>query len=184
MAIWTDSATLIAALAAGKAYTDEKAQAQVENPVAITEGAINAPKVVTPALAIYSDVFLCTGNTSDSSLSMGRIANIMIDAHCKPSSGAALQIRFSNDNGATWGSFQSLSVLLSNTVHTRLYGFVNLATGVYSVIRAETDTAAVPAIQQGTLTVPSNANAIDIRMSAGTGVQAYGTILGISGVTP
>jgi hypothetical protein len=154
------------------------------NATAIAEGALNAPKVVTPALGMYFDAFALDGTTSQSSLAMDRIANVLIDAHCKPSSGAALQIRFSNNNGGSWGSFQSLSAVLSSTAHTRLYGYVNLQTGDYKIIKAETDTAAVPAIQQGTLTVPSNCNAIDIRMGAGTGVQAYGTILGTSGVTP
>jgi hypothetical protein len=42
MADWTDHTTLIASLAAGKAYTDEKAQAQAENPVALAEGAPGA----------------------------------------------------------------------------------------------------------------------------------------------
>lgn len=45
MASWTDDATLIAALAAGKAFTDEKAQALAENPVALFEGATGAPRL-------------------------------------------------------------------------------------------------------------------------------------------
>lgn len=45
MAAWTDYATLIASLAAGKAFTDEKAQALAENPVAIAEGATGAQRL-------------------------------------------------------------------------------------------------------------------------------------------
>lgn len=43
MAAHTDYATLIASLAAGKAYTDEKAQAQVENVQALSEAATGCP---------------------------------------------------------------------------------------------------------------------------------------------
>lgn len=43
MADWTDYAALVASLAAGKAFTDEKAQALAENPVAILEAATDAP---------------------------------------------------------------------------------------------------------------------------------------------
>lgn len=46
MADWTDDTTLIAALAAGKALTDEKLQATVENVRALAEAAPDAPVVV------------------------------------------------------------------------------------------------------------------------------------------
>jgi hypothetical protein len=45
MADWTDLSTLIASLAAGKAFTDEKAQALAENPAAISESSPDAPVV-------------------------------------------------------------------------------------------------------------------------------------------
>lgn len=50
MAAWTDYIALMASLASGKAFTDEKAQALAENPVAIAEGAAGAPRIAFAAL--------------------------------------------------------------------------------------------------------------------------------------
>jgi hypothetical protein len=71
MADWTDLSTLIASLAAGKAFTDEKAQALAENPAALAEG---APGGLVVQQGWHPDDMIAYGDGND-----GMIYNSAVD---------------------------------------------------------------------------------------------------------
>lgn len=158
-------------LVAGKPWTDEKAAAAFENPIAIAEGADGAPKVQGVALGGVS-----LGAVAFSASSWGIITDLdraeLIVGQVyafTPSGSGALLIRFSNNNGASYGASQALwesgpTGSISATVR------VNMRTGAYSAIGSSSDGAI---IQGGTLTVPDGANAIGISTGTGSAGAAW-----------
>ena len=195
MASWTDDAVLIASLASGKAYTDEKAQAQVENVVAQAEGAMNAPKTVSDALdTSLGDMALTTTYAGFTGLS-ARLKKIVVDAGVfgRNTSGATsgiyrLQMRVSADNGATWsgdinlGTSRNLGIAGSGALMDSEAAagatVVDLQTGAWrSMIFGS----------GGSGTTTALINAIQFRLNVTSGTitpTGHLAIHGISGISP
>jgi len=132
-----------------------------DNPIAITEGALNAPKVVSAALnmtfldgaGVYTD--------------LDRIDNLLIFASARSastSSGAktvTVRYRLSSDNGSTFGSY-------------------------VTVVTATTNGAGQPPddLTRFRLVSLGANNAIELNVSAATDTSGVIQALAISGVTP
>lgn len=171
MADWTDPPW--AELTAGKPWTDEKAAAAFENPIAIAEAAADAPRVVPAALqapGVSSGAI--SGTTWAGFTGLGAIKQIRFDMSADnvttPSS-TSFDVAFSADGGLTWGATQILASVPSNECLI-LSGHIDLETGVsarvgYSISSATS--VATDASAASTLTVPANCNAIRFRFAAG-----------------
>ena len=159
MADWTELDTN--GLLPGEPFTSAKALAFFENPVAMAEGKVNAPKVVSEALNMFAEQ---TTTSPTEYTDLGRINKVLITCivtHTSGGGSAAAQYRTSTDNGATYG------------VYTNIPG-------------ALAQTATPIAIGQLILSLGASINAIGFRRNV-SGVSSGAidlTILGVSGVSP
>jgi len=160
MADWTELDTN--GLLPGEPFTSAKALAFFENPVAMAEGAVNAPKVVSEALDMFARVGSGTTNYTD----LGRINNVLITATITVGGDPngtnirAFGYRFSSDNGVTWGSTTSVASM-----------------GTVAGTGTESRTVFVLA------SLGAN-NAIQLIESGSRGGVIEHSILGVSGVSP
>ena len=157
MADWTELDT--DGLLPGEPFTSAKALAFFENPVAMAEGKVNAPKVVSEALNM-----LVGAGTSDASfLNLERVDKVLLDGSVIWSSGAGfgfLQYRTSTDNGSTWSS--------------------------YATFTSTASSAPIIGVGRRVVSLGASNNAIGIRLftsGAFTGAFSF-SILGVSGVSP
>ena len=157
MADWTELDT--DGLLPGEPLTSAKALAFFENPVAMAEGKVNAPKVVSEALNML--VGVGAGTTSFTNL--GRIDKVLLDGTAIWTSGAGfgfVQYRTSTDNGSTWSSYAS---------------FTGSATS-----------ALVLGVGRAVVSLGASINAIEISLGNSgpfTGGMSF-SILGVSGISP
>ena len=158
MADWTelDTNTLLP----GEPLTSAKTLTFFENPIAMAEGKVNAPKVVSEALNMLVGV----GSGTTSFTNLGRIDKVLLDGTAIWSSGAGsgfVQYRTSTDNGATYGAYTNIPGTL---------------------VEVGTPTA----MAQLLLSLGASINAIGFRRNV-VGVSSGAidlTILGVSGVSP
>ena len=155
-----------------------------DNPVAIAEGSAGAPKVQGQAL---ENVFLATlsspGTTPIGVVGIPRARVFFV--RCTPSdtvsATAILQARYTA-NGSSWGGWQDI-IAIPKTSGTdfRLYDLefnVNLNGGSFVVLGRQTlfpsSAKASSSIMSntGTHTIPSGAQGIQVRMSAGSTLVA------------
>jgi hypothetical protein len=190
MADWTDDATLIAALAAGKAYTDEKAQAQVENPVAIAEGATGAPRIRLAALenlAAGTSVrtnqtgpFVVSGNTFTAATGWAFIQSgtIRISVRHFQSGGNNSEVRIQRVRGGTTTTLTTLSTGTGSPGATQTYDADVLAGDVILLQNRNTNAASSSTINIVELQVDA-AVSLWPTGDAGAGtVATYGLVQG------
>lgn len=141
--------------------TSELAYAWRDNPIAIAEGALGAPRVEGRALG---NIFL--GRVFIPSDGAGGLTNCdrfgWILVRCAIITQRNLRIRYSNDNGATYGAWQ-------NTVDVSgRFGVldlrINLQTGDWAFMYG--DAVGAPVVFSGTHTVPSDCNAFQFSYAA------------------
>ena len=136
-----------------------------DNPIAITEGASGAPQIVGMALDLFLGDFTFTDTEAGLS-GLGSLDGMMVLVNSVNSGSSArdMQIRMSNDNGATWGSWQDTGLSNGNGIG-RAIMFIGLNSGLSMSV---TDGASPTDINNGwvALTVPSGgANAFQFRAS-------------------
>ena len=106
MADWTELDTN--GLLPGEPFTSAKALAFFENPVAMAEGKVNAPKVVSEALNMLVGAGTSTGTFTD----LERIDEVLVNAFAYAIAGSggtpagAMTVRYetSSNNGSSWAS--------------------------------------------------------------------------------
>lgn len=174
MADWTDIPTNN--LLPGEPWTSAKALAAFENPKAIAEGAADAPRVQADALG-----GLYLGHVSGSGWSgmsgLGGVKEIVLVGHSRTLNNH--QIRFSNDNGSSWGSGQ---IFLASTNETFVHNMkIDLETGECSfTYNGDAGNGA----SSTTLTMPSGeTNAFQLRVS-GTNSYFGFLVIQTGGITP
>ena len=136
MADWTELDTN--GLLPGEPFTSAKALAFFENPVAMAEGAVDAPKVVSEAL----DMLVGAGTTTTSFTNLGRIDKVLLSASCVAVGGASsstttnVGYQTSTNNGATYGSTTNFATAfaVANTTEARA-GFAVVSLGASNAIR-------------------------------------------------
>lgn len=171
MADWTDPP--YAQLVAGKAWTDEKAAAAFENVIAQAEGAEGAPRNLGKSLDLFLGDFTFTSTEAGLS-GLGSLDGMMVLVNSVNSGSSArdMQIRMSNDNGATWGAWQGTGLSNSNGYGQGIM-FIGLKSGLSMSV---TDGPSASDINNGwvALTVPSGgANAFQFRASGSLGGGNY-----------
>jgi len=192
---WTTISNALVAVGAKPFATT--IQALRDNPVAIAEGATGAPQVHPAALETFRGVVSITGTTEQTYLDLDRYVVIRADVHMVAANSATtttFQVRYSNDNGSTWGSYQAITNLNpvnSSTASDRrdLVGMfrLNLSTGVgvgRGVVSGQGAASLAPSaavIGTFTHTVPSGCNAIGLRFSVNVGNTAIVDLDGLSG---
>lgn len=174
MATYTDIATLITALAAGKAFTDEKAQALAENPLAISEGSPGAPRVLGRSLDVYMGYYTIT-DTPTVFTDLDQCSVFRASVICPTVVGRSLAIALSNDNGSSYGSDQTLIGTGYLTTAGELVFDITTGAAVYVSMSTASGTSL-------TLTVPSDCNAIRIHVAGGAGDTAYMALYSLGGV--
>ena len=157
MADWTELDTN--GLLPGEPFTSAKALAFFENPVAMAEGKVNAPKVVSEALNMLVGV----GSGTTSFTGLGRIKKVLINALMTHTAGAGtrrMRYRTSTNNGSSWGGYSNF--------------------GLTALTSAPTGGGAV------VVSLGSSINAIEISVliSASSSGEFNFSILGVSGVSP
>lgn len=158
------------AIASGKPITLQQGRALRDNPIAITEGASGAPQIVGKALDLFLGNFTFTDTEAGLS-GLGSLDGMMVLVNSVNSGSFTrnMQIRMSNDNGATWGSWQDTG--LSNS-HGNGWGimFIGLKSGLSMSV---TESADISGGWVG-LTCPSGgANAFQFRASGSLGGGNY-----------
>ena len=116
MADWTELDTN--GLLPGEPFTSAKALAFFENPTAMAEGAVNAPKVVSEAL----DMLVGAGSGLGTFTDLERIDKVLINAFAyatpggggSPSGDMAVRYETSSNNGSSWSS--PITITSANTI--------------------------------------------------------------------
>ena len=157
MADWTNlpnTAVGVGGLPSGTTVT-----ALRDNPVAIAEGAAGAPKVNGRALDKVFAGFLTFGTTGDGLSNLDNVGGLFFDlTYVSGSAGTqGADVRFSTDNGATWGAWQ---VFISSSVTSTTF-----STRVHWDFNTQTQTARSSSIQS--ITIPVGVNAFQFRKGAG-----------------
>jgi len=178
MTTWTtipNSAAGVGGIPSGTTIT-----ALRDNPVAIAEGATGAPRVRSKALQVALGLLTVTGPAGMGFT--GLDGESLIRADIASSGGTyneTLRARYSNDNGATWGSWQTITTFADVVSYFGVLT-LNLQTGAYSVYGFGN---ANVMIVSGTHTVPSAANAFQLSLYAAfTGRMLYGQFYILGGV--
>lgn len=138
-----------------------------DNPIAISEGAINAPKVRSEAMALRT---AAADRTSDGVFftltGIDRISTFMVNSHISLTYGAAgsasTQYRTSTNGGSTWSGYTAIDTsLLTSGGNNRSTKFDFITTS-----------ASVNAIQFG------------LTSTSGSSVTASLSVLGVRGIAP
>ena len=155
-----------AQLVAGKAWTDEKAAAAFENPIAMFEG--KGPHKLAPKALATNLLGTIAGAAGMSDLgAFAAVRGVAVSPGAQ-----ILQVSFSANNGTSWGAYQTVAAVGSGTGKSLQAHFeIDLLTGVLRGVSSYTPESgpAVVAVLSATLTVPANCNAI--RFNAGACVM-------------
>lgn len=155
----------------GMGITSEWGKAVDNRPLAMFEGATGAPKLQPLALDLYLGDGAWAGTTGAGLTGLGTLDGVLIwwGGNNGGTQNVA-QVRLSNDNGTTWGSWQTFSNAVGASALTNGIAVLGLKTGM---IRNAHCPSAVPSagynIYSATLTVPTGgANAFQLRGSNST----------------
>jgi hypothetical protein len=163
-----------------KPVTSEWAKAADDRPIAVAEGAPDAPKVQGVALGgVSMGAIVVTGTGGQGYTNCDRMELVRADISGNSPSEQLLRARYSNDNGATWGSWQDIVTTLFG-VDSGFAGSmrINLRTGAVYIAAAQT-TAAFSA--SPTHTVPTGCNAFQLGWQA-SGNTMYADFYCLGGV--
>ena len=143
----------------GEPLTSAKALTLLENPGAMAEGKVNAPKVVSEAL----NMFVGAGSSITSFTNLERIDKVLINTLMTHTAGAGtrqMRYRTSTDNGSSWSGYTTFGLTASSSAPTG-GGAVDVSLG-------------------------SSINAIEISVliNAPSSGEFNFSILGVSGVSP
>lgn len=138
-----------------------------DNPIAIAEGATSAPRVQGIALGgISMGAVSVTGTGGQGWTDCDGMGLIYMPFVINAPSARTLRVRFSSNNGATYGARQNLiSAGGSSGANSVSFGSLrlNLQTGVFYATQTYVQNDSAPAANAygggGTVTVPSNTNA-------------------------
>ena len=166
--------------------TSDMAKGWWKNVESLANGESGAPKVQGISLGgVYIGSFSTSATTPATFIDLDRAKTICVDLLADASAGVSLHVAFSNDNGGSWGSNQTvvaglgadefLSGKLMLDVETGDYQFL----GRYSITGATT-----PGFRtdSGTLTVPADVNAFRISGSTSSLAVLAGAVFILGGV--
>ena len=167
MTTFNASAVSDTAIGFEKPITLQQGRALRDNPIAISEGSTGAHKIQGRALGNFWPLFSSAG-AGVGLTDLDRMTNFRVDVALGAGvTSSTVQIRLSNDNGATFGSWQTMitPTVVSGTLDAMGFLRFNIVTGAYL---AAMSTADGPQISSATLTVPASANAFELRAVSAT----------------
>ena len=137
-----------------------------DNPIAIAEGSLGAPRVQGKALGgMLLGTVTVTGTGEQGITGLDRHGLLRADFNIVNLTDRNLRARYSSDNGSIWGSWQDI-VNLGGGAQGSGVMFINLQTGGFSVNGISTSgTSPALLVATGTHTVPADANALQIAFS-------------------
>jgi len=158
--------------------TSELWKAWWKNPIAIAEGSPGAPRIMPFAL----DLFL--GDISFTSTAAGLSGLDDLDGvfffwsfEDAGSTSPDFQVRFSDDGGSTWGSYQTMLSFGAAAAEYFGCGIIGLISGKLRIFGESSGAFS-------TLTIPgSGANAFQFRSTAGGGSGGTATVFGLGTTT-
>jgi hypothetical protein len=187
MAAWTTISNGLVAVGAKPFATT--IQALRDNPIAIAEGAANAPKVVGPAVSVTRPSRNISGTTPAGWTDLDRVKIMRFDFWQTTGAFASdIQARFSTNNGGSWGSYQSLGFGMGTNQSAVGTLWLDITNGDYEFYATRFATSSgnpIAVFNTGSVTVPSNANGLQFRNSTGSGTPTLnirGVIL--EGISP
>lgn len=138
-----------------------------DNPIAIAEGSVNAPKVRSGALNLATAAGNVTADGTITTMNgLDRVSVLMVNSYVLTlgtgSSSAQVRYRTSNNGGSTWTGYttwDSTNQIGGGSNSSVRYGFLNLAASVNSV-------------------------QFDLSSTSGTTAAASVSLLGVRGVSP
>jgi hypothetical protein len=155
-----------------------------DNPIAISEGSTDAPRIQPRALqtGLLGRTF---GNSEVFDITNIKAVRLDLAAYFNnTSSNARFQAAFSDDGGSTWGATQDVFVIAdaSSTKTTgSVFVEIDCETGSYQAAGVMgSDTSFRSISDSGTLTVPTNADRVRFSKSTSLGVFA-GLVVAVSG---
>lgn len=181
MANWVTLDTNV--LLPGQPYTSAKALAMYENPIAIAEGATGAPRI--PAGSVVSTYGFergsGSGTTTISANTLGLVDFLEIEIYISITGGnntettLDVDIRFSSDDGASFGSWTevlSRGSGVSSSVNGRNRVIISMAEGQYF---SDND--------EGSISIPAGANAAEVRCVRSVGGVSGGSAVSVIAVS-
>lgn len=150
-----------------------------DNPIAITEGAVGAPRIVSGALdlfAVYAgDVTSGVTATFLSETALDGVGILRYDYSLVVTSSASgrstIQIRMSNNNGSTWSSWVDISDQIGANGATESgsgMGVINLVDGTVRGQKIDYSVTSAATLLSATVLV-GGGNAIEVRTDVGAG---------------
>lgn len=154
-----------------------------DNPIAMFEGAPGAPRLDKKALGgnVLGVIPQVGGSGWSGITGIGDYAEVRADFYgASIGSGTTydVYIRFTANNGTTWGSSQTL--IATTGLTPQMFGFgsanINLVTGAVAVaMGVNTNGASQAFTNLATLTVPANCNGFQIQTNGSDGISALVT---------
>lgn len=146
--------------APGTSYSFER---WFRNPVAMAQGAVGAPRVMTTALGgqFHIGSASSVGNNPVAFINTGGIRSFYGICAANRSTSGPVEFSLSTDNGSTWGAY----ITLKNVVANGEVVFFSICTGTGSAMSIKLD-AVTPSDLNQSFTPVVNANAIRFRNSA------------------
>lgn len=149
-----------------------------DNPIATAEGAIGATRVDGRALGgVFLGSLSLSGTTAVGYTSLDRVGFCRADfsiSRTDQATSSSLQIRYSNDNGSTYGSWQTIALVITPSGNVATTGSVtiNLQTGNFTttgmIVNVLTSSGATTLSRisgSGGHTVPSDCNAFQVSLT-------------------
>lgn len=162
--------------------TSEIAYAWRDNPIAIAEGAVGAPKVEAIANRATTVTSWVTSSTNYyAATGLGRVASFRLVAmFAGAANSTQLQVSFSTNGGSTWGANQDVVSIASNQglIYDGYFNLMNGSVDAAGQIPPEGSSGATNPTLATSVTVPSGVNAFRFRMSAARAGRAYLEITG------
>jgi hypothetical protein len=157
MATYDAAAVSDAVIAFKKGITLQQGRALRDNPIAIAEGATGAPRVEGRSLDTFMGTLSLVDTTATGFIDLDRFELIRAVGNIDVATvvSRTMEIRFSNDNGSSYGSYQTITISPSGGL-SNIEMFFNMRTGVGRFLTGGLTNAL-------TLTVPANANAFQMR---------------------
>jgi hypothetical protein len=163
-------------------------QALRDNPIAIAEGATGAPRVEGRALDTYLGT-VAWSTSEGGFVGLDRCELVVGWVRAIQYGARTLRVRYTNDNGANWGSWQNVAGLPSQNSRA-YYGHVilNLRTGLVrgKFLQSPTADSSLNAENYGfsvTVTPLSGCNGFQFSYSAGGGAETEGDFYVLGGLT-
>jgi len=161
--------------------TSELMTALRDNPIAIAEGAVGAPRIASTAINVPITFYGVGSSTGDftffSNLSLGDYALLRYDFVAEETADSTstsnIEVRMSNNGGSTWSSFVNISGTVNRDAASSGSGYIDMRTGtVRGLWSSSLSTFSVDAT-----ILSGGGNALEIRADVGIGATISAAVI-------